>query len=125
MCVVFLFMLAACNKSYDRAIDKFSSSNGSTLKIIEYDRAIGEFSSSNGSTLKIIEINGDTITYEISLIGFPTVYRTDAFDSKEGRLIAYYSPNGVDVPLIYLIYYADLDCWKNEAILPELDFYRN
>ncbi len=105
MCVVLLCTLAACNKSYDKAI--------------------GEFSSSNGSTLEIIEINDDSVTYEISIIGFPTVRRSDEFNFKEGSFTAYYSPNGVDIPLIYLIYNSDLECWKNQAILPELDFYKN
>lgn len=92
-----------------------------------YDNAVGNFKSSNGSTLEIIEINDSSITYQISVVGFSSVHRTDKFDSENGRLIAYYSPNGVDIPLIYLKYDAKLDCWKNEAILPEpvLDFYRN
>ena len=91
-----------------------------------YEKAVGNFKSSNGSTLEIIEINDSSITYQISLVGFSPVHRTDKFDSENGRLIAYYSPNGVDIPLIYLKYDTNLDCWKNEAILPEpvLDFYR-
>ena len=91
----------------------------------KYANATGSFTSSNGSTLEVYEITDDTITYDISIEGFYTTRRTDPFFREEGKFIAYYLYNGLDLPLIHLVYDEDLDCWKNKAIVDGLDFYRN
>ncbi len=92
----------------------------------KYNKAIGCFESSNGSTLEVIEINESTITYQISVMEYSSGRRTDKFYQDEGRFVAYTIYSGVEIPLVYLKYDFDSDCWKNEAILPEpvLDFYR-